>query len=408
MKRAALFIALLLVIALFPAPSTLAGKAGPADLFDFSPLPDASALALVKCKGSLEEVQVPDTFNGLPVAAIGEKAFYKCDFLKSVTLPEGLKAIGDYAFWSCKAMTAIALPPSLETIGKWAFVGCDGLVSIRIPALVSAIGDAAFSSCKRLEAIEADSANVVFVSLDGVLINTAAQTLIAYPGNRAGSGYVLPEHVQTIGVRAFAGSALQSVTLTEGLTAIAESAFYGCEKLRDAVYPNGLKTIGPGAFNGCRSLLEVYIPTSVENIAPYAYRFCDSLKSFRVDESSAYFSSPEGVLFDKEQSILLHYPAAGPKDSYALPATVQSISHAAFMNCGNLKTITLPDGLTEIGADAFRNCGGLKKLAVPSSVVSIGKDAFTVWEGEIILQVRNESYAQQYAAENLLKTEIIR
>lgn len=268
MKRTLLMICFLLVIVQFPALPAIAGKTDPTDLFDFSPLPDSSALMIVRYKGLEENVLIPDSFNGLPVTAIAEKAFYKCDFLKSVVLPEGVKSTGDYAFWSCKALPEITLPDTLETIGKWAFVGCDSLKTIRIPALVSMIGDAAFASCKNLETIETDAENTVFTSVDGVLLNTATQTLIAYPGNRTSKTYAMPQQVQTIGVRAFAGSTLQSVALPEGLAAIGESSFYGCEKLQDAVLPRGLKTIGPGAFNGCRSLLEVSVPASVESIAP--------------------------------------------------------------------------------------------------------------------------------------------
>lgn len=104
---------------------------------------------------------------------------------------------------------------------------------------------------------------------------------------------------------------------------------------------------------------------------------------------------------------LIHYPAAKPENVYVLPGTTKSISNAAFMNCANLKTLTLPEGLTEIGAEAFRNCEGLKRLSVPSSVTSIGKDAFTVWKSEMIIQVKSGSFAQQYAAENGIKAEII-
>lgn len=78
-------------------------------------------------EGELTEFAIPSTLNGYPVAAIGDEAFYDCDLLLSVSLPDGLLHIGYDAFSGCDSLLSVVLPESLEGIGKSAFSGCDQL-----------------------------------------------------------------------------------------------------------------------------------------------------------------------------------------------------------------------------------------------------------------------------------------
>ncbi len=97
--------------------------------------------AFYKCS-SLTSVTIPDG-----VTTIGERAFYECDSLTSVTIGDGVTTIGDWAFQNCSSLTSVTIPDSVTTIGEWAFAGCDSLTSVTIPDSVTTIGDYAFYGC---------------------------------------------------------------------------------------------------------------------------------------------------------------------------------------------------------------------------------------------------------------------
>lgn len=82
-------------------------------------------------------------------------------------------------------------------------------------------------------------------------------------------------------------------------------------------------------------------------------------------------SSQEGVLFDKEKTCLICYPAGKEQASYVVPSEVEMIDMAAFSFAENLTSISMPDSVYNIGAYAFSNCKGLKRLDIPSGVEDI-------------------------------------
>lgn len=81
------------------------------------------------------------------VTSIGDKAFYNCTGLTSISIPNTVTRIGTDAFYSCKGLTEITFPNSLEYIDDYAFSLCTGLTSITIPNSVTYIGHNAFRSC---------------------------------------------------------------------------------------------------------------------------------------------------------------------------------------------------------------------------------------------------------------------
>ena len=95
-----------------------------------------------------------------------------------------------------------------------------------------------------------------------------------------------------------------------------------------------------------------------------------------MDEANTAYCSDGGVLFNKNKTTLLQYPAGKPETAYAVPASVTSIAEYAFAASNALTEVTLPEGLTEIAAYAFAWCSNLTKISLPESLDNIGTFAF--------------------------------
>ena len=134
--------------------------------------------------------------------------------------------------------------------------------------------------------------------------------------------------------------------------------------------------IGMRAFEGC-DLTSVTMGNSVTNIDPSAFVFCFSLTAITVDALNLWFSSVDGVLFDKTQTTLIAYPAGKP-GGYAIPNSVTSIGGQAFYGCDGLTSIIIPNSVTKLGGEAFCDCTSLTSVTIGSSVTSIGGSAFSL------------------------------
>src|SRR5579863_1255147 len=126
----------------------------------------------------------------------------------------------------------------------------------------------------------------------------------------------------------------------------------------NAVIPatiNGLPVTTISGFFWNSSFTNITIPASVTNIASGTFSYDWQLISISVDAQNSFYSSTNGVLFDKAQSALIQAPGA-ISGNYVIPDTVTSIGDSAFGDCFNLSDVILPNGVTNIGVDAFENC----------------------------------------------------
>ena len=155
--------------------------------------------AIVGCDPNVIELNIPSEINGVPVTAIGDKAFYQCANLTSITIPKGVTRIGEQAFYACTGLTGVVLPDGVTSIGKNAFHACRNLTSVTIPGSLATIGYGAFQA----------------TGLTSVTI---------------------PRGVTTIGEYAFDSSGLTSVTIADSVTKIGDCAFISYETITDVYY----------------------------------------------------------------------------------------------------------------------------------------------------------------------------
>ena len=320
---------------------------------------------------------IPDTIDGKKVTWIGYQAFMNCNRLTSITIPNSITGIASEAFIDCSSLTNITIPDSVISIGYNAFYYCRSLTSINVSN---------------------NSKN--YSSIDGVLFNKDKTQIISYSAGKKETSYIIPDSVTSIADYAFDNcTRLTSITIPEGVTIIGSSAFDNCIRLTSIAIPNGVTSIAYGAFNECRSLTNITIPDSVTYIGAIAFYGCSSLTSITIPDSvtsvdkyafvdcigltginvsdnNKNYSSIDGVLFNKDKTEIIKYPAKKEGPNYDIPNSVTNIGTSAFYKCSSLTSITIPSGVTSIGNYTFFCCSSLKSITIPEKVTSIAYDAF--------------------------------
>ena len=289
---------------------------------------------------------------------IEKKAFFKCNSLKSVIIPNSVTIIEDWAFLGCCSLRSIDIPDSVTKIGVSAFSGCSSLMSIHMPDSVTSIGYNAFEGCISLKNIHIPD------SVTSIGSNAFEECVSL-------KSIIIPDSVTRIeGWTFYYCKSLKSIIIPDSVTSIGDSAFSDCKSLININIPNGVTSIGDSAFSNCHSLTSVTIPSSV--IAIGTNPFCGCPADLK-NESKAFIYE-HNVLFNKDKTTLISYRAK--EANYVIPDSVTSIGECAFLECNSLTSIIIPDSVTSIGVCAFAQCNSLTSINIPDSVTTIANHAF--------------------------------
>lgn len=270
----------------------------------------------------------------------------------TVEIPETLggytvKEIGDNAFQGCNSITELTIPDSVVKVGI--FWGCENLVTLNIGAGVQLFSATEWEDeyeywglyeCSALKNINVSENNLAYSDIDGVLFSKDKAELLAYPEGRAGSAYNIPD---------------------------------------------GTVAINYYAFDACQHLIEINIPQSLTNLDANPFGTCSALKKFIVNQDNPEYIAVDGILFSKDKTVLVAYPAGRPETTYTIPNNVVNIGSGAFSWCSNLMEVNIPESVSTIGKSAFAHCNSLKEIKIPDSVIAI--NMMTFWSCESLTYV---------------------
>lgn len=258
------------------------------------------------------------------------------NYIKSITIEDGITSIGDYTFGYCECLTNITIPESVISIGEKAFYKNGSLKEVIIPTGVEEIGDSAFENCISLEKA------------------------------------IVPGTVECIGNELFRGCiSLSDIEIESGVEVICSLAFADCSSLTKITIPDSVVEIYEAAFSGCNWLTEMTLP------------FIGEERGISGTEESVFghifgynISSTQGTVEQYYTSKYYHY--------YRIPANLKTVTitdetvipYGAFYGCLNLTNINICSGVEKIMGRAFYNCRNVKSIIVPDSVKFIAAESF--------------------------------
>ena len=337
---------------------------------------------------------------GSNVKTIGDYAFYRCGGTASLAIPNSVVSIGASAFYNSTGLTGLTIGTGVTSIGSSAFYGCTGLTNINYNAIniedlasnssvfynagrsgdginltfgstveripdylfyqsstttspniksvsfgngIGSIGNSAFNNCNNLATISMSNQNT---ELDIRVFNNTTwynnqPNGVIYMGN------VAYEYKGTM-------PSNTNISLVNGTSGIAGSAFSGKTTLTGITLPEGLVTIGPQAFYGCSGLTTINIPRTVSIIGRQVFEGCTNLATITCTGNSI-FEAVDNVLFNQRRDILIHYPARRVGIEYRISLNIKTISAGAFVSCANLQRLYIPASVLSIENGAIRN-----------------------------------------------------
>ena len=334
----------------------------------------------------LTEVVIPSTATlggkSYQVTAVGDNAFYECNKLASVTLPNGLVSIGQYAFYStkmkeitfptslksigddafyyCSQIGSVILPDGLESIGRCSFYYMSNLQKVILPSSLTAIGDYAFSYNKKLSSVESHIAEPFDIS-ESVFASSSTwdQTSSSYINSPSLAKLYVPmgtkpKYAAVQGWNMF--TAVEEGELKEAFDGVLKYAYStgnteatiiqddSYQELAEVSIPATailggksyqVTAVGDKAFYGCNKLTSLILPNGLVSIGNNAFQ------NTRIG-------------------------------SISLPSTLRTIGQSAFEDCYNVTSVVVPEGVEKVGSYAFSYMGNLERITLPSTLKEIG------------------------------------
>lgn len=281
-------------------------------------------------------------------------------------------AIGDEAFCRKKDLIEVIIPDTVTEIGAYAFMQCDNLETVVINGSLTEIKNHTFSESFSLKSVN------------------------------------IPDGVTSIGDFAFYFTAVEKIVIPEGVKGIGESAFSRCYYLKSISLPESLEWLDASALADCSGLERLNIPAKVEMIgfidatdnqvvdAGEGLKGCTSLHEITVAEGNQNYIAVDGVLYDRDMTVIYLYPAKKPGKTFTVPEDVERIGDYAFYGCSELEEVIILEGLKSMAGFCFWKCEALKTVEIPSTVYNWSSSTFEECDN-VTLIIHNNKNVKEWA-----------
>ena len=321
------------------------------------------------------ESQSISTITGYDLIKIGKYAFANCMSLIKVEL-DGVKRVEDYAFYMCPELAEIYLGLYVEYIGSYALYNDDSTATINLYLEVTTpptTGTSPFPA--RQSAVQGRYTYYTYsfwIYVPGASLSTYRNTSPYSDYTGVISGRQLGEqHVVSF---ASSGGYLYDIINTNEIEILAYRAETGGSiTIPETIEIDGtsytVTSLKATAFDATTNVTGITIPRYVNNIETGFLNNNTSINTISVDRNNQYFSSQNGVLYDKNKTVLLKYPPTKTTTQFSVPSTVVVIGKDAFSYNENLNTLALGSSVLVIDKDAFRYCTSISTLSFSNTTV---------------------------------------
>jgi hypothetical protein len=335
--------------------------------------------------------------EGSQLETIDYYAFYECTLLEEISIPDMVISIGSYAFYNCYNLTFLTIgeESQLETIEDYAFYNCSEIKELFIPESVTYVGDTAFYGWTSNQIIylyetnksswhyywEADC-NAFYIN-DNLRENGSGGFDVSYYCDEYNNeGYEITAYNNGDSI-----VVIPKFINGEPVIRIADNAFQGKTDIIKVIMPDSIVTIGYGAFKYCSNLSYLRLSSNLLEIWEEAFGECTSLSNLRF---------PAGLLHIKDYA----FQGCTGLTEIKFPIGLLSIGDSAFYGCIGLTDIQFSNGLLNIGDSAFYGCNGLTDIQFSNGLLSIGYYAFQGCNSLTEIQLPNSLLEIGYSAFN--------
>jgi len=277
--------------------------------------------------------------------------------IKNIIIPDTVKIVDDRAFDNCINLKSINFSSSIKKLGNYAF-GYRKNLNFNIYDNAKYLGSDSNPYFILFEAIDKN-----ITSCD---INSDTKFIYdsAFDGCEFLKEIVIPDNVVSIGTNAFYGCLnLKNVELGSNLEIIKHKAFGDCSSLKKIVIPERITEISSFAFSNSSKLECVILHNNITKLGEYSFKGCSSLKSIDIPSSVTMIGS---YAFEECKKLT----------NLRIPSEIKAINMGVFKDCISLERVEFSENLKNIKIDAFYGCKSLTNLVIPSSVTEIGANAF--------------------------------
>ncbi len=338
-------------------------------------------ISILKYLGDAERVAVPAELEGLPVRELyfrgerttpfkGRPSVFN-DRVREITLPDGLLDIGDMAFAGCRSLERVHLPDSVRSVDAFAFALCSALTELTLPDGIEVLAFSALSGCSSLHTLHLPAR--LRVICGGALADCTALRELTLPAG-------LEELDPLLG-----GPALQALRVEKGnphFTA-EDGVLYDRDKTTLVLYPperpdrafrlpNTVRVVNEQVQ--ARHLEELALPAGLETLSPQAFDLCRALRTVTIPADAPHFAAVDGVLYSRDMTRLMLYPAARAARSYRVPDGVTDLR--GLPRRAPIAALHLPDGCRRLPLCRFAGWDRLEQVRLPADLPELPKESF--------------------------------